>query len=212
MSAATRSESLRAAASGELAFPLPGARTPRRAGVPRPARQALRGPLRRRRGALHLELGPRLPARLSAPRRRHRRVRQTASRRIHRDGDAACPRRHRCEPRPPRHRRTGHRIRPRQPDDVGAALPRLRRQARRAPQPRPTRTRDARSCTAAAGAPPTRSPNCSPAPASRWPRITALSTGTRVRASTRISRPDGCRQSSPRQRSAWASTSPISAG
>ena len=50
-----------------------------------------------------------------------------AGRRLHGDGDAACPRGHRAESRPaalPVERVTG--IRPREPDHVGGPLPRVR--------------------------------------------------------------------------------------
>ena len=52
-------------------------------------------PVRRRRGALRLAVGPRLPARLLPARRRGALARRAGDRRLDRDGDAAGGRRHR---------------------------------------------------------------------------------------------------------------------
>ena len=59
----------------------------------------------RRRGALHLRVGPRLPARLPAARRGGRGARAADRARAHRDGGAAGPRRDRRAARPARRAR-----------------------------------------------------------------------------------------------------------
>ena len=80
--------------------------------VPAAARRARCRPLRRRRGALRLAVGPRLPARLPAAARgggalpgERSRVRPPAHRGVHGDGDAGSARRHRRAARPRASRR-----------------------------------------------------------------------------------------------------------
>ena len=67
-------------------------------GFARGAARGARRPVRRRRGALRLAVGPRLPARLLPPRRRRALARRAGDRGLDRDGDAAGRGRHRRAP------------------------------------------------------------------------------------------------------------------
>ena len=69
-------------------LPLHRARAPARAGLPRDARAAQADADRDRRGALHLAVGPRLPARLPHARRAPAAAAARAGHRAHRDRDA----------------------------------------------------------------------------------------------------------------------------
>ena len=73
-----------AAASSSSPRPRRSSRAPRR-----PSSSVPPGPRLRRRGALHLGVGARLPTVLPAPRRRPRAARQPGRARAHRDRDAA---------------------------------------------------------------------------------------------------------------------------
>ena len=72
--------------------------------------------LRRRRGALRLAVGPRLPARLLPPGRRRALAGDRGDHRVHRDGDAAGRGRHRAPPGAARSRADHHGVRPPQPE------------------------------------------------------------------------------------------------
>ena len=206
VSAAVRADSLRAAAAGELRFLY---LAPERIGAHRLSRKPeppCGGTVRRRRGALHLQLGPRLPPRVPASRRGDRRVRTPARRCVHRHRDAARPRGHRREPRSARAGRARHRIRPREPDDVGHPLPRRRRETRRGAALDPSGRRSrARLLRQQAN---DRRHHRRARTGRRVSRVVSRRARRRFdgRASTRDSPPDACRRSSPRPRSAWAST------
>ena len=82
---------------------------------------------RGRRGALHLRVGPRLPARLPAARRRRRGARAADDPRADRDRGAAGARRDRRAARAARPARARPRLRPAEHPPRGRALPRRRR-------------------------------------------------------------------------------------
>ena len=118
-------------AGGEHArVPVPGTRAAgQRGGAGRAvggAALAARG----RRGALHLRVGPRLPARVPADRRRRRGARAPDDPRPHRHGGAARARGDRRAARPARPGGARARLRPAQHPPRGRALP--RRAGRRA--------------------------------------------------------------------------------
>ena len=95
-------------------------------------RAAQRRALRRRRGALRLAVGPRLPPRLLPPRRRGALAGRAGARRLDRHRDAAGRRRHRRAPGAARPGARHHRLRSPEPVLRRRALPRRGRQARAA--------------------------------------------------------------------------------
>ena len=147
--------------------------------------------LRRRRGALHLAVGPRLPPRVPRPRRGGARRRRALAAGADRDRAAAGARRH-----------------PRAPDDAegarrrrrhGASEPALQRHPRRAPSTRSSRSSPSwsRACPA---------PASSTSRRSRRPTSSAPSCATR--ASTSASTTAGCRRRSARacRTRSWAAS------
>ena len=143
------------------------------AGALRPARLHERGrpargrPARRRRGPLHLRVGPRLPPRLPAAAAGARAARPPDGDGLHRDRDRGRLERDRPAPRPPRPADDPRGLRPPQPQ--------LRHRPVRgqgiegaqagdaAPRPRATRPTARRSSTAG----PARTPRRSPSPCAR---------------------------------------------
>jgi hypothetical protein len=183
--------------------------------VPAAARDGAVVPLRGRRGALRLGVGPRLPPRLPAPRRsggplppERRRPRAAAGPGVHGYGDARGARRHREPARPAESGDVRRGIRPAEsvpgrPEglrrDREAGLPAGSRPRPPVPglrgdaQERRARGRDHRRRRASTPA------RITPA----WPsRI-----GPASRTASRTAR---CRSSAPRTRSAWGSTGPTS--
>ena len=107
-------------------------------------REAQLGPVRRRRGALRLAVGPRLPARLLPPGRRRALARRAGDRRLDGDGDAAGRARHRAAPRPARPGARRDRLRPAEPDLRRRAAARSRADKHRADRRGAGRARRAR--------------------------------------------------------------------
>ena len=104
--------------------PVPGARAARQRGGPGRAVRRAAVAARDRRGALHLRVGPRLPARVPAGRRGRRGARPPADPRPDRDGGPARARRDRRAARPARPGGPRARLRPAQHPPRGRALPR----------------------------------------------------------------------------------------
>ena len=180
------------------------------AGLPRaPAGRGHRA-VRRRRGALRLPVGARLPPRLLPPRRRRALAGGEVDRRLHRDGDAAGGVGHRHAPRAARPGAGGDGLRP--PEPVLRGRP-VRDQGGRAPRDRarcsPSRTRCRRSSTRARARSATSSRRGSRASsASRSPPTTRACRARRARRRSGASWPATRGSWWRPTRSAWASTRP----
>ena len=173
-------------------------------------RAAARRAVRRRRGALRLAVGPRLPPGLLPPRRRGALAGRAGARRLDRHRDAAGRRRHRRAPGAARAGAGHHRLRSPEPVLRRRAVPRRGRQARADRRRAGATTARARPSSTRARA---RRPRTWPAPwrARSGPRCWPTTPASGARSAPTPSGASWTARSRwwwPPTPSAWASTSP----
>ena len=184
------------------------------AGLRRGAASGARRAVRRRRGALRLAMGPRLPPGLLPPRRRRALAGRAGARRLDRHGDAAGRRGHRRAPGAARPGAGHHGLRPPEPLLRRRAVPRRGRQASADRRRRWRATARARPSSTRARA---RRPRTWPARSRARSAIEVAGLPRGARAPGARARPSGAswparsRSSWPPTRSAWASTRPTCA-